>query len=464
MTATLLLVAVVNPGPLQSRRRLILACLSLSCALPVPITARAIAPLSGLDKNRKRVFAHYMVAWPRGGRQASIESYRSEMRDAHARGIDGFALNCGGWHRSEPQYKQRVMSMYEAAGSLDFDFTLFVSADGHAQDEIDDIVESTRGLKAQLRMDGKPVLSAYAAGGKGFSNGAALIDHARRLGAFFVPHFFPETGERLITPVAADQIVQRLGTADGYFYFGAAGLPELIADSVESLGPELRAHGKLFMAPVTPYYRGLPAGTNYRAFETEGFSGMAAEWEAAIASNASWVQIVTWNDWAESTYVAPLPMPAGAAGRAHVYDDRFGELPSHAAYLDASAYYIQWFKTGNQPAILRDQLFYFYRLNPPASAAGTPPQSQTPLSTRIHVSVFLTAPATLIVQLPGADSDRQIDVHVGITHLSVDSRAGRPRFVLKRQGKRIIDKSGEQPITDDDFSGAYNYFSGSAQA
>jgi hypothetical protein len=96
-----------------------------------------------------------MVAWPRGGPEASIESYRSEMRDAHARGIDGFALNCGGWDLNEPHYKRRVMDMYEAAASLAFDFTLFVSADGRAQDEIVDIIESTRSLKAQLRIDGK---------------------------------------------------------------------------------------------------------------------------------------------------------------------------------------------------------------------------------------------------------------------------------------------------------------------
>jgi hypothetical protein len=428
------------------------------------VAAHVVKPSPSSDKKRKRIFAHYMVAWPRGGPQASIESYRSEMHDAHARGIDGFALNCGGWDLNEPHYKRRVMDMYEAAASLAFDFTLFVSADGRAQDEIGNIVESTRGLKAQLRIDGKPVVSAYGAGGKRFSDGAALIDRVERLGAFFMPHFFPESGERRITSLAADQIAQRLGDADGYFYFGAAGSPDLIAESIETLSAKLHARGKLFMAPVTPYYRGLPAGTNYRAFETEGFSGMAAEWEAAIASNASWVQIVTWNDWAESTYVAPLPMPAGATGRAHVYDDRFGELLSHTAYLDASAYYIQWFKTGEKPSITRDRLFYFYRLNPVASDGHAAPHSQTPLSSRIHVSVFLKRPATLVVELPGPDLSRHLDVAAGITHLSVDSSVGMPRFVLKRQGKTIIDKTGEQPITNEDFSGAYNYFSGSAQA
>ncbi|MDN7184010.1 glycoside hydrolase family 71 protein [Caballeronia sp. SEWSISQ10-4 2] len=334
-----------------------------------------------------------MVAWPRGGPQATVASYQAEFRDAHARGIDGFALNCGGWDASEPHYKRRVLRLYDAAVHLDFDFKLFVSADGQAQDELNDIVATTRGLKAQLRADGKPVLSAYAAGGKGFSDSIALAREAESLGAFFVPHFFPATGERQISARQAAQVAQRLGSANGYFYFGAAGAPDLIARSTEALSAALKTCGKVFMAPVTPYYRGLPAGTNYRAFEINGLSGMATEWEAAIASGATWVQIVTWNDWAESTYVAPIE-PDGGTGRAHVYDDRLGDLLSHTAYLDASEYYIQWFKSGSKPAITRDRLFYFYRLNPlgqerqqgpGAHDASTPPRAQEPLSSQIHV-------------------------------------------------------------------------------
>jgi glucan endo-1,3-alpha-glucosidase len=57
-----------------------------------------------------------------------------------------------------------------------------------------------------------------------------------------------------------------------------------------------------------------------------------------------------------------------------------------------------------------------------------------------------------------------LDVPAGVTHISADARAGTPRFVLQREGKIIIDKTGEQAITTDDFSGAYNYFSGSADA
>jgi len=454
--------------PIPGRRRFVLACLSLSCTVPLSVHA-AVPPLAA-ERLRKRVFAHYMVAWPRGGPHATVAAYESECRDAHARGIDGFALNCGGWDRSEPHYKQRVLRLYDAAARLDFDFKLFVSADGRAQAEIEDIVATTRGLKAQLFVDNKPVLSAYAAGGKDFTHGAALVREAGRLGAFFVPHFFPSSGERRISADGATRIAEQLGSADGYFYFDAAGAPNLIAKSTEALSAELKARGKVFMAPVTPYYRGLRAGTNYRAFETSGFSGMATEWEAAISSGAAWVQIVTWNDWAESTYVAPI----GGTGRAHVYDDRFGDLLSHTGYLDASQYYIKWFKSGSKPAITRDRLFYFYRLNPlgrdhqrwpDAHDASTPPRTSEPLSSQIHVSVFLTAPAVLVVSLASVQSSAtRFDVPAGVTHLSADARAGTPRFVLQRQGKTVIDKTGEQAITADDFSGAYNYFSGSADA
>src|SRR5258708_5022932 len=172
--------------PLSSagRRRFTLTCMSLSCAaMRFPVYA-AVSPQSQ-DRALKRVFAHYMVAWPRGGPHASVESYQSEFRDAQARGIDGFALNCGGWDKSEPQYKRRVLQMYDAASHLDFEFKLFVSADGKAQNEIDDIIATTRELPAQLWVDGRPVLSAYAAGRKNFAAGAPLVPDLTKLRQLF---------------------------------------------------------------------------------------------------------------------------------------------------------------------------------------------------------------------------------------------------------------------------------------
>jgi glucan endo-1,3-alpha-glucosidase len=142
----------------MKRRTVLLGCMSLPPALIATRLSAASVQVAAAPA-AKRVFAHYMVAWPRGGPNAGIDDYIAEFHDAQQRGIDGFALNCGGWNRSEPLYRARVMTMYRAAEQFGNGFRLFVSADGKAQDELDDIVHTTAGLPAQLKIDGKPVVS-----------------------------------------------------------------------------------------------------------------------------------------------------------------------------------------------------------------------------------------------------------------------------------------------------------------
>ncbi|WP_459714271.1 glycoside hydrolase family 71 protein [Paraburkholderia sp. 2C] len=453
----------------MERRRLLEAAAAASlAALPgghalVAAAAQPAAPVS-----RKYVFAHYMVAWPRGGPHAQLEDYAAEIRDALARGIDGFALNCGGWHASEPHYKQRALLLYEAAKGFSGRFKLFVSIDGNAQNELDDIVATIRGLDAQLMQDGKPVLSAYGLGGRDPARCNALIRQARQLGAWFIPHFSPGSGEAVIGPEQATEIAKRTESADGYFFFGAAASPDSLASSIRLLAFTLRRARKALMAPVTPYYRGLASGTNYRAFETNGFNGMADEWQAAIAADADWVQIVTWNDWAESTYVAPIGSTSGAL----VYNERFGILLNHTGYLDASRYFIDWFKSGVKPAIDRDEIFYFYRLHPVdlhtnlidaiSNRAAFPPRGSGRLTSYIHVTAFVPQEASL--QVTCGANRWVLPLQAGVNEAAFPWTPGRPRFVLVRNGQTVLQKTGEETITRDDYSGAFNYFSGSMKA
>ncbi|WP_144107900.1 glycoside hydrolase family 71 protein [Paraburkholderia sp. BCC1886] len=450
------------------RRRTLLKAVA---AAPILLPAAAMQPAgatpapasaSGLSRY---VFAHYMVAWPRGGPNAGVEDYALEIHDAMQRGIDGFALNCGGWSVHEPQYKARVLQIYEAAERFAGAFRLFVSADGHARDELADIVHTTRGLAAQLMQNGKPVLSAYGLGGRDIVRADALMRDAQKLGAWFIPHFSPTTGEAVIGANQASEIATRIAGADGYFFFGAAAAPDSLARSIALLSTALKRAGKTFMAPVTPYYRGLSTGTNYRAFETDGFSGMAKEWRAAIAAGANWIQIVTWNDWAESSYVAPI----GSSSRAQIYNPRFGSLLSHTGYLDASRHFIRWFKSGVEPVIERDELYYFYRLHPVdvqtnllrafTDHAAFPPKANAALTALVHVTAFLKQAATL--EITCGDTRRVVELNAGVNEIAVPSAPGVPHFSLIRHGAAVLQKSGELAITSNDYSGAFNYFSGS---
>ena len=73
----------------------------------------------GSANAQRLVFAHYMLAnrdyeSDTAGEEKIIASYEREIRQAQAIGIDGFALNAGGWFK-EPRYIRRASEMFEAA-------------------------------------------------------------------------------------------------------------------------------------------------------------------------------------------------------------------------------------------------------------------------------------------------------------------------------------------------------------
>lgn len=451
------------------RGRWVLAALGLF--LPLALAPGKAEP----DRPVKKVFAHYMVACPTAGGGARLEDYQREIQEAQRRGIDGFALNCGGWTAKEPHYKARTILLYEAAQRLGTGFQLFVSADyccGLSLEETRDIVESFRDHPNQLRWEGKPVLSTFGGQGKDNEHGKELLAFLRSGSlagpVVFVPYFFPRPH---ITELPQDEHVEQVfrdfSGLDGFFYFGAAGTGEQLARSNELLARKWRGAGKIFMAGITPYYRGN--GGNFRAFETRGFEGMAREWESAIRSDATWVEIVTWNDWGESSYVAPFGPPEAT----EFWKGHFGpRMLAHAAYLDASRYYIAWFKKGTPPPIERDEVFYFYRLHPKSLAATVRASSDEDgsavvrgadrLKDSVFVTAFLTAPGELAIQ--SGSRAQTFPLPAGVSHLEMPFACGRQHFTLRRAGKTIIDKTGEHEVSATDASSRFNYFGGGAAA
>ncbi len=414
----------------------------------------------------KQVFAHYMVCCPTAGGSATLEDYKREIQEAQKRGLDGFALNCGGWQKSEPHYKARTLKIYEAARQLGTGFQLFVSADGAALNEIPDIVRSFKDHPNQFRYNGQPVLSTFAGEGVDNAIGKARTRIAHDEGAVFVPYFYPRPNitEHPQEEHAA-QLARDFPDVDGFFYFGAAGTGEQIARSNAILARKWLGLGKIFMAGITPYYRGN--GGNFRLFETRGFEGMAQEWEGAIRAGATWVELVTWNDWNESSYLAPF----GPAEATSLWNGHFGpKMLSHVAYLEASRYYIDWFKLGFPPPITEDKLFYFYRLHPKSlpvtvnaadQAKGTGrPGGADALLDNVFVTLFLTQPAQLTIH--SGERHESFELAAGVHHVSTPFAPGPQRFVLRREGQVVIEKLGEHEISATDGSSRFNYFAGSA--
>jgi len=446
---------------------------------PLLVIVLGLFMLAGLahaaDRPTRKVFAHYMVCIPRAGGGATVQDYMAEMRDAQARGIDGFALNCGGWSLREPHYKARTTLLYEAAKQLGTGFKLTISADyatGLTLEETKDMIVSFRDHPNQFKWDGKPVLSTFAGEGADNKHGQEIIDFLSREFAdghggrtvVYVPYYYPRPNITEIPQQShVDQVSNTFPGLDGFFYFGAAGTGPALAQANALLADKWVGAGKIYMASVTPYYRGF--GGNYRVYETRGFEGMAAEWEAAIQHNATWVEIVTWNDWGEASYICPFGPPADTA----LWDGHWGRETSHEGFLDAMRYYIDWYHRGSPPPIERDAVYYAYRLHPKSVQARISPGEDKlgrpggadALEDDVYVMCVLKAPAKLTIR--SGDTSQTFDVAAGVHHLAMPFALGKQRFVLEREGKPILDKAGEHEITNDAWSN-FNVFAGSATA
>lgn len=435
-------------------------CLGLVLTAVASITAGR-AETAGPEAGRL-VLAHYMVCCPRFGPDSTLAQYAIEYEAARGFDIDGFALNIGTWW-GEAKYPQFTRRMFDAAVEAKSDIKLVFSMDGFTVDEAVAAMMEYKDHPNYLRVGGRPVITTYGQTGEwGRAVRAAL--KARGVEIFLVPFYKPglrDIGARL-EPLGAPVYTTRRAMAEnpeieGYFqFFGPLDKPPLVAASVREVIRLVRERGKLAMMGIAPYYRGL--ANNSRVFEFDGFELMQTQWLAAIEGGADWIEFVTWNDWGEATYVSPASPDT--------YNGRWGRILPHTAYLEASRYYIDWFRHGSPPAISQDRIFYFYRLHPKTASGYTElnekgigrPKGWEKLNDRLFFTAFLTASATLEVRI-GQDSTT-LELPAGVSNHSVPMALGAISWRMSRGGQEMAQGRLDEDITEDGRRGSFNYTSG----
>ena len=439
---------------------------------------------------QRMVFAHYMLANQDyvpddAGSEQVIASYEREIRQAQAIGIDGFALNAGGWSK-EPRYIRRASEMFEANYRLHSGFKLLFSADMCCSNDAADVEDMVRRFANNpryadlyFRKNGRFVVTTFAGSNRGVAFWQQLrLDLVRGLhpslleapGALPIASGVPSSAPLPILLVAAffwggelprssdiqTGLNDYASVVDGAFYWGIAGVPGLDhppdqIPSSHAYASVLHATHKLYMAPICFQFWGANAG---RYYEYSGYSGMRVLWVDAInVSHPEWIEIITWNDFIEGTYVSPIDDPARYAGANDLGasiapPSTLNFFHSHRGATDLLAFFIEWYKTGHQPRIKTDRVFWAYRNQLAYREDDTKSAIKLygPFTDSLYLTANLTAPAVLHVTIGSVS--KSITLPAGSSDTRVPLIAGPPpHFELLRGATRIAEATGDDPVS-----------------
>jgi glucan endo-1,3-alpha-glucosidase len=407
----------------------------------------------------KKVFAHYMVC-NRSYGNGSVEGYKQDIQDAQRVGVDGFALNIGGWDEA---YQQNTSRLFQAASELGTGFKFFISIDrccGLSDAQILSMVKAYANHPNHFSYNSTPVLSAWAGGGGVVERdwwNTNILTPLKNSGynMYFLPFLFTSDFDE--TPdynkFLSNYNTWWKGLLKGYFYFGPCGLPNYTEPSIltsgEGSAKVFHENGLTFMGSISPYYWGekqITAGRRY--YEYHGGEGIAAQWKSILEiQKPEWIELTTWNDYGEGSYMSPMD----DINKYWPYagHPQLGFYKTHRGFAELNKYYINWYKTGAQPAITNDDIYFFYRTHPKGLVASNDPQGPVYWQTgdvndEIHVTTMLPAAAELRVITGGVT--KTINVAAGIVHTRIPFNTGAQSFELWRNGVRILQKQGENVV------------------
>jgi formylglycine-generating enzyme required for sulfatase activity len=188
----------------------------------------------------------------------------------------------------------------------------------------------------------------------------------------------------------------------------------------------------------------------------QGLAGYACVWEGIVRDGPEWVEIVTWNDYNEDTNLMHY--------RWMRQYDKFA-FNRDGSFLDATAYFVQWYKAGRAPAITQDKLYFAHRSRARwltkawdaksaqwvDTAEGTQAkfdQFHDDVQDNVYATTFLTAPAELTIQIGGGQA-QTFAMPAGVAHAQVPLAGGVAHFTVRRGGATLIDTVGRRRIIDE---------------
>ena len=360
---------------------------------------------------------------------------------AHAIGVDGFGVDI--LQTGSGRFWDQARRICAAASALtpDFHFVPEIDASALANASVDDIVKASEELAAcpaAYRLaDGRILFVPFAPNTQ-------------------TPAFWKDVEDKLAQHKVAialmPDLVDLARYADqfapistGLSFWGPRDPATVTSTPMKLLESHAASLTHYWMQPVAPQDARPKSSV---LWEAENTSLLRTSWTAAIAKNADFVHMITWNDYGEGTEFSP------SSG-------------SQFLFYDLSAYYIQWYKTGQPPAIVKDAIYYSHRtqifdptklIQPgdlPFRLLGS-----TPLHNDVEMIAMLTQPARLQIELAGRQVEKSVPA--GLQVMTMPASPGRAVFRIIRNGKTIVEKVSDWLIDANANIANPDYFGGSS--
>jgi len=372
---------------------------------------------------------------PRESADWQLLDLEDEVRQASAAGIDGFVLDLV---ETPGDPDTRVLSvqsqLLDAAHLADPSFRIMLMPDvsgGMRDKSVDTLASYVAGLgrspAAFHLSDGRLVVSPFNAeshSAQWWGQFESVMASTYGTTVALVPLFQDER----------DHVADFAPISYGISTWGSrnpAGNPPNATspDSPVARADAVHGAGLLWMQTVALQDE-RPAQSIYD--EAANTTNFRQSWQIARDSHAEWVQLATWNDYAEGTALAP--------------SEHHGW-----SFLDLTSYYATWFKTGVEPTVIRDVVYLTHRMQPfdatptyPETSLMRPRGGTAPRDT-VEALVFATAPGTVTLHVGATTTD--CHVREGTTVCTAPLALGSVSAVLVRDGVTVASASSPFAVT-----------------
>jgi glucan endo-1,3-alpha-glucosidase len=412
----------------------------------------AAAPVLAVrDNGPHAVFAHLIIGI---ASQMTWDKWVTETRNAQAMGVDAWVLNIG----KDPYTDAQLDMAYNVAEQLgfkcllSFDMNWGTSYWGPGDEGAVQAKTFQYGSRAsQFRYNGKIIVSSFNDDKQPQFNWASF-DHNQ---IFVVPH------------IQQGSVPSRQGI-DGALNWNAwpssfnepiSGPMTMDSDHAYTDG----LNGRAYIALISPWFftrwPNWPQGTGWaknHLFVSDTL--WIDRWKQMLQLTPTFVEIYSWNDYGESTYIGSL---IGQPTDDKAY---YAVGMPHDAWRAMAAPYIAAYKAGaSDVTITTEKLFYWYRVTPKGLDCGPdPPKGNTLPADNIYVSAFLKIPGEVFIGFKGRPGGQSFKAPAGVSTFSipmpVDSLPATPYASVSRGGKLAISsmKANNRPITWDCAAG-YNF-------